>query len=247
RGRACPGHRLGLGAGVGWRGLQPALPRGAGPLSCSLQQGLSHPPLSALTTFTFPLQSQWVLLHRGVCLHQRSSSAQREGPGKRGGGCDPEQTLTRALTSLGPKQEVGGASAERAGRCLDKGLSKAGPLGEEMDLQYLREEAEAWLEYYIQKPWTRNPMEQLYRDYFYFHFYNLPNPRCRLGCYICYQVEGTQTHLPMPLKKGVFENQVWAPLYPHQRQELSPGMMRKTTIRKMPDASSHTLSYILGL
>nr|XP_019590113.1 PREDICTED: DNA dC->dU-editing enzyme APOBEC-3C-like [Rhinolophus sinicus] len=78
-----------------------------------------------------------------------------------------------------------------------------------MDLQYLREEAEAWLEYYIKKSWTRNPMEQLYRDYFYFHFYNLHNASLRFGCYICYHVEGTQTHLPMPFKKGVFENQVY--------------------------------------
>lgn len=83
-----------------------------------------------------------------------------------------------------------------------------------MDLQYLREEAEAWLEYYIKKSWTRNPMEQLYRDYFYFHFYNLHNASLRFGCYICYHVEGTQTHLPMPFKKGVFENQ----FYPKKRR-----------------------------
>ncbi|KAM5250881.1 DNA dC-_dU-editing enzyme APOBEC-3Ca-like isoform 2-T2 [Hipposideros larvatus] len=77
-----------------------------------------------------------------------------------------------------------------------------------MNLRYLRKKAKAWLKRYTRKPWT-SPMDQLYRDYFYFHFYNLPNPRKRLGCYICYQVEGTQTYLPMPFKKGVFENQFW--------------------------------------
>nr|ASK05237.1 apolipoprotein B mRNA editing enzyme catalytic polypeptide-like 3Z2A isomer C [Pteropus alecto] len=76
-----------------------------------------------------------------------------------------------------------------------------------MHLQVWRKVTEAWREGYTLKPWSRNPMERLYHDYFYFHFYNLPTPKHRNGCYICYQVEGTKNHSRMPLLRGVFENQ----------------------------------------
>nr|ASK05211.1 apolipoprotein B mRNA editing enzyme catalytic polypeptide-like 3Z2A isomer E [Pteropus alecto] len=76
-----------------------------------------------------------------------------------------------------------------------------------MHLQVWRKVTEAWREGYTLKPWSRNPMERLYHDYFYFHFYNLPTPKHRNGCYICYQVEGTKKHSRMPLLRGVFENQ----------------------------------------
>lgn len=56
-------------------------------------------------------------------IHQRLSSAKREGP--REGGSEPEESKhPGALPRLVPKQEVGGASAEMAGRLLsDQGLS----------------------------------------------------------------------------------------------------------------------------
>lgn len=54
-------------------------------------------------------------------------------------------------------------------------------------------------------------MKWFYRDYFYFHFYNHPTPRDRRGCYICYEVEGSWNYSREPLKRGVFENQVWGP------------------------------------
>nr|ASK05263.1 apolipoprotein B mRNA editing enzyme catalytic polypeptide-like 3Z2A isomer A [Pteropus vampyrus] len=79
-----------------------------------------------------------------------------------------------------------------------------------MHLQVWRKVTEAWREGYTLKPWSRNPMERLYHDYFYFHFYNLPTPKHRNGCYICYQVEGTKNHSRMPLLRGVFENQFFS-------------------------------------
>nr|ASK05210.1 apolipoprotein B mRNA editing enzyme catalytic polypeptide-like 3Z2A isomer D [Pteropus alecto] len=96
-----------------------------------------------------------------------------------------------------------------------------------MHLQVWRKVTEAWREGYTLKPWSRNPVERLYHDYFYFHFYNLPTPKHRNGCYICYQVEGTKNHSRMPLLRGVFENQVWAPLYSPHRQEQSRSRTQK--------------------
>ncbi|XP_045690727.1 DNA dC-_dU-editing enzyme APOBEC-3G-like [Phyllostomus hastatus] len=68
-----------------------------------------------------------------------------------------------------------------------------------------------WKEGYPPKPWPRNPMQKLHADYFNFHFTNELTPKGRNGCYICYEVRGN--HSPIPLARGVFENQ----FYPKKR------------------------------
>ncbi|XP_036923866.1 DNA dC-_dU-editing enzyme APOBEC-3C-like isoform X1 [Sturnira hondurensis] len=68
-----------------------------------------------------------------------------------------------------------------------------------------------WKEGYIPKPWPSNPMKKLYADYFNFQFTNQLTPTGRNGCYICYEVQGTQS--PISLDRGVFENQ----FYPKKR------------------------------
>ncbi|XP_066216372.1 DNA dC-_dU-editing enzyme APOBEC-3F-like [Saccopteryx leptura] len=62
------------------------------------------------------------------------------------------------------------------------------------------------------KPWYSNPKKKFPHGYFYFHFTNLPTPKYRNGCYICFQVERTQPGPPMICYRGVFENQ----FYPKQ-------------------------------
>ncbi|XP_045690771.1 LOW QUALITY PROTEIN: DNA dC-_dU-editing enzyme APOBEC-3D-like [Phyllostomus hastatus] len=57
------------------------------------------------------------------------------------------------------------------------------------------------------EPWPRNPMQKLYADYFDFHFTNELTPKGRNGCYICYEVPGN--HSTIPLARGVFENQFY--------------------------------------
>lgn len=100
----------------------------------------------------------------------------------------------RGRRCSGPRRAGGGTSPRGAGRCV-----RGTPHGR--DSAFL---------VFIFPP--RNPMRRLYHDYFYFHFYNWPTPKKRYGCYICYQVEGTRNHSRMPLLRGVFENEVRAPL-----------------------------------
>ncbi|XP_070259931.1 DNA dC-_dU-editing enzyme APOBEC-3C-like [Myotis yumanensis] len=70
-------------------------------------------------------------------------------------------------------------------------------------------------------PWPRNPVRRFSPEYFYFHFTNCPDHGGRNGCYLCYQVERTQTGLPLDKVKrtqtdlpldvstGVFENEFY--------------------------------------
>ena len=72
-------------------------------------------PLAGIFTFCFPFAVLSVLP-----VHQRLSSAKREGP-REGGSESEESKHPGALPTLVPKQEVGGASAEMAGRSLSDG------------------------------------------------------------------------------------------------------------------------------
>lgn len=105
-------------AGVGWREHQPAPPP-VGAASVLLSTARVWPiPLAGIFTFCFPSAVLSVLP-----IHQRLSSAKREGP--REGGSEPKEAKhPGALPPLVPKQEGGGALAELAGRLLsDQGLS----------------------------------------------------------------------------------------------------------------------------
>ncbi|XP_036180961.1 DNA dC-_dU-editing enzyme APOBEC-3C-like [Myotis myotis] len=58
-------------------------------------------------------------------------------------------------------------------------------------------------------PWPRNPVRRFSPEYFYFHFTNCPDHGGRNGCYLCYQVKGTQRGFPLDVGTGVFENEFY--------------------------------------
>lgn len=56
----------------------------------------------------------------------------------------------------------------------------------------------------------RNPLKKLYQQTFYFHFKNVRYAWGRKNNFLCYEVNGMDCALPVPLRQGVFRKQVFA-------------------------------------